>query len=81
MDTLRREREKLRKDNASLVAQLNLKAARENRLMEDYFREQVREGGRGTTVWWVGGAVRLMSSVMHYTYMHVHTYAFLHSSN
>ena len=42
MDTLRREREKLRKDNASLVAQLTLKTARENRLMEDYMRGKVR---------------------------------------
>lgn len=41
IDTLRREREKLRKESASLIAQLNLKAARENRLMENYMRGQV----------------------------------------
>ena len=43
MDTLRREREKLRKENAALMAQLNLKTARENQLMDNYFRGQVRE--------------------------------------
>ena len=43
MDTLRREREKLRKENAALMAQLNLKIARENQLMDNYFRGQVRE--------------------------------------
>lgn len=40
MDTLRREREKLRKDNTALMAQLSLKTARENQRMDNYFRGQ-----------------------------------------
>ena len=52
MDTLRREREKLRKDNAALMAQLSLKTARENQRMDNYFRGQVREKwGTCVVVW------------------------------
>lgn len=39
------------------------------------------EGGAPQCGGWVGGAVRLMPPVMYFTYMHVHTYTFLHSSN
>ena len=73
MDTLRREREKLRKDNASLVAQLNLKAARENRLMEDYFREQVREGHHSVVGGW-SCQTHVPCNALHIhacTYMHI----------